>query len=207
MVSAPLYTYGTHAAAIEEGERAIGIEVRQAQRFAVETTGRANVLHAARDLPDRAETQVRHHSTPPCSERAVAPHPVPPPEFGPARKAELLQYVGDMELDRIGADALLPGNDGIGHAVADALRHAPLRWGQYVLMRRSSARLRDRHDAMSSALPHDFPYPWRGGVAAREGSQGPAKDRRYEPTGVSSGMTWGLGQWSMIVRFRPSRLA
>jgi len=137
-----------NAVAIEESERAVGVEMAQPQHFAIKDARGANVLNAARDLADRSDIPVCRHVSPPPCKCTAASDATPLPDFDPTGEAELLQHVGDVEFHGVRADTQAPRYHAIGHSVPDLFGHTPFGGCQNVAVPGPSAFLPGRHTAL-----------------------------------------------------------
>src|SRR5579859_1740133 len=113
--------------------------MRQAQHLAVEFAGRRDVLDAARDLADRAESDVATHIACPPEQSTVAPYPVPLAEVAAAGETEFRKSIGDVIFDGVQGHTLPPRDLRIAHPMPHRLRHPPFGGRQHVGMRRPAA--------------------------------------------------------------------
>ncbi len=146
-----------HATAVEEGQVAERVEVREPEHLAVPGACRGDVAHVARDLAQRAQLDVVAHGELLPEEMAVAPHAVPAPQLGATREPQLLQRVGHVVLHGVQADALARRDLAIAQPVSHGLDDTPFGGRQDIGVRRAAAIARVGHGGSLAAGAANFP--------------------------------------------------
>ena len=95
---------------------------------------------------------------------AVAPNSRPLPELGSTRQTELVQCIGHVKFDRVGADSLEACNFRIGQPMADRLRNTPLGRGEHVVIRGPASLPFSGH--ASTLISQEANYPTRASAVA-----------------------------------------